>query len=191
EIDPPPKFSPVLGPDGNLYVPDKNGGMTALSPAGEILWQFAQTEFTNLKPSAQATIASDGNIYLTLTNGGNGFMQALSPTGEHRWLTKADTFSFTNSPVLSVEEDLVFLAGDAFDAATGEKLTTAFEFKPDEFIAGENGHNYGRSDNTMFEWQRNGSQIELIETIEWPEPPPNFWGNQGTPTYIRVGADNV
>jgi len=59
-----PKMSPVVGPDGNVYISDSNTGLSALSPGGSPVWSF---EFGNVQ-SADAisppVFASDGNTMI-------------------------------------------------------------------------------------------------------------------------------
>ncbi|HNB53540.1 MAG TPA: PQQ-binding-like beta-propeller repeat protein, partial [Anaerolineales bacterium] len=194
-LDPPPGAGALLTPNG-LLVPDLNGGLAALDANGTILWQFAQP-VQGLRPASRPVVASSGVIYYTVTDKTVGYVQAVSATGEGLWLSQpATTSSFYKPPVINTAGDLVFLAENVFDATNGSLITLTppvdLPITPEAFITGENGKDYLRQGNTLFEWRRNGAQIEVLATIVWqfrPENADNPTFNPSFPEQVRVAPD--
>ncbi len=70
--------SPVIAPDGRMYVGSDDGNLYALSPSGHILWKFATGGYVQSSPAitANGTVvfgSFDQNLY------------AVSPTGSELW----------------------------------------------------------------------------------------------------------
>lgn len=91
----PISHSPVVGPDGTIYVGSENGVLYAISPEGLILWSFDPqpciTPPCNPGGLSAPAVAADGTIYVAfgvnLGEGreGQGGLVAVSPSGTELW----------------------------------------------------------------------------------------------------------
>ncbi|HLF90181.1 MAG TPA: PQQ-binding-like beta-propeller repeat protein, partial [Anaerolineales bacterium] len=197
-LDPAPGAGPELSPNGPLFIPDASGGLVALDGQGNILWHFTQP-IPGLKPASKPVITANGIIAYSITDNYFGYVQAVSTTGEGVWLSDtATTAKFYQPPRVSAAGDLVFLAENVFDTGDGRLLTLSspqdVPIEPDEFITGLNGKNYILVGNTLFEWQRNGDQIEILTTIEWDfraENAENPTFSISSPAQIEIGPDGT
>ena len=188
-LDPAPAFSPTLAPDGTLYVSDRAGGVSAFSTDGTLLWQFRQPE-EGFSAVSQVTLAPDGTLYYTVSRGTFGLVQALAPDGTPLWLTQAATTKFFRDPVMSASGEFVFLAENIFDSATGSPVNLETVVQPDTFFTGDNGKDYFLSGNTVFEWQRTGDTLEVLNTIR-PSGITDQFGSVIYPLVVYVTADET
>lgn len=87
--------SPVIGPDGTIYIGSDNGLLYAVSPQGLILWSFDPqpciTPFCEPTGLSAPAVAADGTIYVAfgvyVREGGEGQvgLVAVSPSGTELW----------------------------------------------------------------------------------------------------------
>lgn len=112
-----PAGTPVVGPDGTLYLFSKEGDFAAVNSRGETIW--------TLKPSERLieTVAVDsrGCLYLA-TREGN--MYSLTHTGRIRWYKEVSA-AFTSPPVIHRGADLIYIADEKTVfriVPTGERL---------------------------------------------------------------------
>jgi len=82
--------SPSIGADGTIYQ-GSTGGIGAVSPEGDVLWQREEMGYVATAPA----IAADGTIYVA---GQKGFY-ALNPDGSVRWSLVTGE-RFRSSPVI-------------------------------------------------------------------------------------------
>ena len=87
--------SPVVGPDGTVYVASTDKHLYALTPEGALKWKHA-TESEAGYPS----IAADGTIYLPLSNGS---LEALRSTGDLKWSREVAAGSHLGPPTLAAD----------------------------------------------------------------------------------------
>lgn len=72
-------YSPVIGPDGTVYVSSSSGQVSALNPAsGSKRWSFQ----TNGSGNSAPAVGLDGVIYVGSLD---GYLRALNPDGSLRW----------------------------------------------------------------------------------------------------------
>ena len=99
--------SPVIGPDGTIYLPtgmlnqDETGSLYAIRPDGTVKWRFS---FAGLPSNTAPAIAADGTIYVHM-NGNEGNiaapekLYAVNPDGTLQWtfLPSGDAASYCSS----------------------------------------------------------------------------------------------
>ena len=134
--------------------------MTKLSPQGEVIWHF-QTEAGERSHSGPA-IGPDGTIYYTVGPSAKGFVQAVSPAGEHIWVSQAETPFFFETPHPSQDAKYVFLKNDIFSAQTGELIELNFDLDIHRYFSGQDGNNYLLAGHKIIQWEQNDDQIEII-----------------------------
>jgi ABC-type dipeptide/oligopeptide/nickel transport system permease subunit len=149
---------------GSLYLTDEEAGLYKFSHAG-LVWKF-KSAAAPYSASSPVT-GPDGTVYYVVTNRGKGFVQAVSSQGKQIWATEAKTGYFYNTPQVSPDGGLVFLKDDVFEALSGNLLQLDIPFRIDEFIIGEDGHLYLRSDNNVIQWRYGEKGFEILQTASW------------------------
>lgn len=161
-----PRDTFVHGPQGELYMVNRDGILLAFGAEG-LLWQVDPPQYmraTNSWP----VVTENGNIYYTLTNNTDGFIQAVSPEGEVLWFSEAaDTINFHDEPQVSFNGDLVILDLDIFDGRTGELLQPEIpaDISVDYYIFGQDGGWYFVGDNILREWQIEEGRMQILRSI--------------------------
>ena len=181
--------SPRVDTDGNIYVTDIQGGLTAVNSGGEISWYFKSRD--DYKSISQVVISQTGAMYYTVSPGGQGFVQAVSPTGESLWISQAKTSLFYRTPDVSADGQYVFLRDDIFDSLTGALLELETDLDVLRYFSGEDGQTYLQAGNNVILWQLNGNALEVIEIAEWNAPQRQSFGNIITPIDAGVQADGT
>ena len=156
---------PAIDSAGNIYVCDKDGGLTALTPQGETLWHF-QSQVANRSVAGPVVGPSD-TIYYTVTEGSIGYVQAVSTQGQDLWATRARTSGFFQPPDISPDERYVFLKEDIFNAQTGELLNLQNEMNVLRYFGGQDGQMYFLSGNKIVQWRPNDDAVEITDIAEW------------------------
>ena len=109
--------SPVIGPDGTVYIgSDYSGILYAVSPIGRLKWTFNTQGCIDSSPA----IGPDGTIYV----GTLGNFYAINPDGLQKWVSTTVTGCIYSSPVISQDGKTIFAGSEnwnlyALDAATG------------------------------------------------------------------------
>ena len=178
--------NPVVDENGDILIADKSGGVTKLSPQGEVIWHF-QTEVGERSHSGPA-IGPDGIIYYTVGSSAKGFVQAVSPTGEHIWVSQAETPFFFEVPHPSPDGNYVFLKNDIFSAQSGELIELNFDLDVLRFFSGRDGNNYLSAGHKIIQWEQNDDQIEIIDVAEWDSS--NF-SQVIAPAYVGVDENGT
>lgn len=96
----PVESSPVIGPDGIVYVLNSNGRLLGFRPNGEKILDVNLREGSKTSP----TVADDGRIYVT-TSQGNLF--CVSPQGRIEWQYSAGAEITTSPHILDGGEILI------------------------------------------------------------------------------------
>ena len=157
--------TPAVDPGGDIYISDKLGGLTKISPQGELLWRF-QTQVGERSHSGPA-VGSNGAIYYTVGTSEKGFVQAVSPDGNGLWVTQANTPLFYETPIASSDGEYIFLKNDAFKSGNGEILDLEYELDVNRFFSGANGLNYLVTGHKIIQWEQVGNRIETVDIYEW------------------------
>jgi len=181
--------SPRVDADGNIYVTDIQGGLTAVNSDGEISWYFMTRD--GYKAVSPVVISQTGAIYFTVTSGSQGFIQAVSPTGESLWISQAKTSLFYRTPDVSADGQYVFLRDDIFDSLTGALLELETDIDVLRYFSGDDGQNYLQAGNNVIHWQLNGNALEVIEIAEWNAPQRQSFGNIIMPIDTGVQTDGT
>ncbi len=187
-LDPAPAFSPVISGE-MLFLPDRSGGLTALTLEGEVVWQYVQPD-GGYSAVSQPVIDLNGVLYYTISRGTSGLVQAVGPDGSPLWRAEIQTAKFFRPPGLTAAGEYVFIAAELFDSATGEPVILESAIAPDSFFVGTNGKNYMVSGPAVFEWQRSGSTMELLTTIRASGITEQF-GGVASPLTVHVTEDNL
>jgi hypothetical protein len=90
---------------------------------------------------------------------------------------------------VSPSGDLLFFAEDAFDTRSGALLELDAPVDVDAYLVGEDGHLYLRAGNTLMQWQRSGSNVEILQTAQW-----NYQGlvsQNSVPSQAGVSPDGT
>ncbi len=101
--------SPVIGPDGTIYVGSVDGTFNALTPEGELRWSYtARSSFFST-----AAVSAVGNVYL---GSDDGTFLAFHPSGRVLWSARRD-LPFDSSPAIG-DDGTVYVGGDGLLAFT-------------------------------------------------------------------------
>ena len=147
-----------------LYLTDTAAGLYVFTSQG-LKWKFRSP--AGQRSASGSVRGPEGNIYYTVTPSSRGFVQAVSADGAALWATEARTGNFYHTPQVSPDGKLVFLKDDVFDAETGALLDVEVPFRVDEYLMGEDGNLYLRSDHTVVQWQYGEAGFEVLNTISW------------------------
>jgi len=162
-----PVDTPALGPGGEIYVSDKQGGLSSFSPEGTLLWNFYPQ--VGREATSGPIVASNGMIYYTRVDA----VQAVSVTGEPLWLTATSDTYLEEPPKLSAGEGYIFLGDGAMAAASGalldlkELAVEELIFSSPTFFVGANGETYLRSGHGVIGWRITDSGVEVDRAITW------------------------
>jgi hypothetical protein len=165
-----PVGSPALGPNGEVYVTDTGGGLTAFSPDGTQQWQF--TPQSGREGTSGPVVASDGTIFYTRVDS----VQAVSPTGSELWRAYAGDGYFEFPPILSAGESYLFLKNTALAASSGAPLdlgdlpldpTKTGQFTDAEVTIGADRQNYLRLGHEVTGWRITDKGLEMNPGVTW------------------------
>jgi peptide/nickel transport system permease protein len=178
--------TPVVNSEGEIYVADKEGGLNKITPHGKLVWHF-QSPAGDRSHSGPA-IGPNGNIFYTVGNTTQGFVQAVSPNGEGLWHTEAKTRLFFESPDPSPDENYIFLKEDIFNQENGEYLDLEYDVNIIRVFSGSNGGNYLLAGHSIIQWQAAADSIKTIDVYEWDS---SHLSEIYTPTGVGVNKDGT
>jgi hypothetical protein len=166
ELPAPPFGGPAIGPDGTLYVADSAAGLSAFAPEGELRWHFQSA--ARREGTSGPVVGPDGTIYYTVVDR----VQAVTPTGESRWVSDPSDDYLEVAPRLSPAGDLVFLKDMAVSAADGTRLPFALggaeaEFSDPGYFVGADGGTYFRAGHAAIEWRPAETGAETLREVSW------------------------
>jgi len=153
--------TPGLDAAGNIYVTDMLGGLTSFTPEGEPRWRLDVSE--SLEATSGPVIGKNNVAYYMVI----GNIRAVSSDGALLWDISAFSRRVTFTPILSPDENFIFLRNTIIDATTGEKLQ--FESLPDteQYMVGQSGLLYARFENKMTGWEYVSEKAEPRSYMEW------------------------
>lgn len=101
--------SPVIGPDGTLYIGSVDGTFNALSAEGELRWSYT----ASAPIFSTAAISSAGHIYIGCDD---GTFLAFHPSGRVLWSERRE-HPFDSSPVIG-DDGTIYVGGAGLIAFT-------------------------------------------------------------------------
>jgi hypothetical protein len=128
--------SPALDREGNVYVADREGGLSSFSAMGVSRWRF-QPERGKVATTSP-TVAPDGTIYY----GVRACIQAVSAEGTGLWQTCPPHDYREMPPQLSPNEELLFWKEAVFNAEDGSLMELETLAEVDLYIVGGDGRTY-------------------------------------------------
>jgi peptide/nickel transport system permease protein len=131
---------PVLDVNGNVYVMDKKGGLSAYTPEGELLWHFV-SQVAQISVSGPL-LSPDEILYYVVTDYTQGFVQAVSLNGEDLWAVEVTTTNFFIPLAMSIDGRYLFLRDNVIDTRTHLIVPVDTELTPLRYVGGEDGLNY-------------------------------------------------
>ena len=178
--------TPAVNSAGDIFVTDDQAGLNRIKPQGELAWRF-ESSFTDRSLSGPS-IGPKGVLYYTVGTNARGYVQAVSPEGKGIWVTPAKTSSFFQAPIPSPDGQYVFLKDDVFSANSGELLELESDFKVLRYFSGLDSQNYMLAGNNVFQWQLNGSKVQILDKAEWDT---SDISQVVAPAQVGVTADRV
>lgn len=118
--------SPIVGPDGSIYLGASNpqtggGAVAAVHPDGSEKWRYAVGSRIPFSPA----LGQDGTVYV---GAGNGRLYALKADGGLKWEINPGTVS--SSPSVAADGTIYVGAGDAYQALNPDDGSQIWSFSP-------------------------------------------------------------
>ncbi len=92
--------APAIAPDGMIYQPTFNGTLLAVTPNGEITWQFK----AGLEIESSPAVGSDGTIYF---GSRDRKFYAVTPGGKLKWAFETGAWN-DSSPGIAADGTIYF-----------------------------------------------------------------------------------
>jgi peptide/nickel transport system permease protein len=167
-----PLGSLALGPQGDIYATDSLGGLSAVSPDGNLLWTYS-TEASG-KPNHGAIVASDGTIYYLLETPIGDTLNALLPDGQLLWSEKPGTGGADTGLRLTADEKQILVKNTVVSATDGSvvDLTLPTEGSPvyasrAELFVGADGKTYLLAGHIVMQWTQTSQGFTLVQSANW------------------------
>jgi hypothetical protein len=183
-FDNPPTLRPVVSGEA-YYVLDAQAQLYKFTSAG-LAWIFTPTVANRLANGP--LIAPDGTLYYTITNLGNGFIQAVSVDGVGLWTEVIATSFFYHDPQLSLDGRYLFLHRDIYDLQAQERLVIDIPFTITRFQPGFDGLNYMVSERTILQFQIRDQNFEVLNSAQVGQYLP---GRLLTYKFFDVSAEGI
>ncbi len=96
--------SPVLGPDGTIYLSMWGGDLFAVDPSGDVKWTFPDGTFPTGTRNSTPAVGVDGTVYVGMDG-----VYAVNPDGSLKWRYQPSaSFGSFDSPILIGEDGTVY-----------------------------------------------------------------------------------
>jgi hypothetical protein len=177
---------PAIDSSGNIYASDLSGGLSKITPDGEIAWQVQSD--AGMRSLSGPVITPDGTIYYTAGSTAKAYVQAISPQGVPLWLTPAETSSIYEPLSASKDGKYLFLKEDIFLARTGELIRPLTDLIILEYFPGEDGNNYLLSGQNVIQWELNDQELQVVDVAEWDS---SSQLSVNAPNQVGVSADST
>jgi outer membrane protein assembly factor BamB len=146
------------------YLTDMAGNLYAFGPQG-LRWQVKPAGAT--KAYNSPTIGPDGRLYYVVLIDRKVYVQEVKPDGTPGWQAPVKTGFFTYDLLINGPGTLLFLRDDVFDTQAGVRLDLTPPFRIDEYIMGEDGLNYLRSEHVISQWELAEGGMQVNQTAAW------------------------
>lgn len=159
-----PAGTPALAGDATIYVVI-SGGLAAVTPDGQILWEFASGE---AEAGSGAVVAPSGDVYYK----SSGELVAVRPDGDLRWRTPITGTVAVDMPRVSADGRTVYWRHLAFHAADGSPALAGLGLAPQGIpliqavIAGD-GHLYWQYDVRLLRDVGEGVTLDEATVYNW------------------------
>jgi ABC-type dipeptide/oligopeptide/nickel transport system permease subunit len=160
-----------------VYLADQTGNLYAFGSDG-LIWQFKPAGAT--KAANQPTIGPDGTLYYVVIIERRVYVQEVKPDGTGGWQAPVKTGFFTYDLQINGAGTLLFLRDDIFDVQKGVRLDMVPPVRVDEYIMGEDGLNYLRTDHVVSQWELNGNEMVITKTASWN------YQHMGRPPFMTI-----
>jgi peptide/nickel transport system permease protein len=162
----------TLGAQGIIYVTDANGGLSAFSTDGHLLWTFET--ITSGKPKHGAIVTPNGTIYYLLEDTHGDTLLALLPNGELLWSVQPSTHQAGTGLRLTPDGELIFLRNVAINAGDGSIVDLTLPTQgniviPDrqQLLVGADGKTYFLDGYVVMQWQQTQLGFSLVQSADW------------------------
>jgi outer membrane protein assembly factor BamB len=154
--------SPVIGPDGTVYITSHDSNLYAINPDGTEKWRFTATMIIDSTPA----LAPDGTIYF---GSWDGNMYTVDSSGKGKWRVQASD-RISSSPTIGLGGTVYLGADDGFLYAiypngtlnwsfrTGDRIFSTAALAPDGTVY------IGSFDNNLYAINPDGTEKWRFET---------------------------
>ncbi|MCB1217174.1 PQQ-binding-like beta-propeller repeat protein [bacterium] len=177
--------SPVVGPDGTIYVGGGGGLLFAFEPDGTLKWDYDLVAGTIWSSPA---IGDDGTIYIG--DPGNG-LHAVSPLGFQLWVY-ASAGGVFGSPAVGPDGSIYFGSDDGFltalrpDGSLRWKFPAGLISTSSPAVDKQGNVYFGSDDNMFYALDSSGSKLWDIDMFGLVRASPAI----GPDGRIYIGADS-
>jgi hypothetical protein len=153
-------LTPALGEAGRIYVVDRLGQLSAITPEGQLAW----TARPHSGPGLSSPIVGPGETVYYATHNG---LVAVARDGRLQWEARLPTYSYVSPlPRLSPDGRYLFFSDTVTEAATGAHLFGPTGEALDSYLIGGDGKIYLQQQLRFAEWLSTHSGVQLIPVIE-------------------------
>ncbi len=140
--------APAIAPDGTIYQPTFDGTLLAVTPGGEIIWQFK----AGLEIESSPAIGSDGTIYF---GSRDRKFYAVTPEGKLKWTFETGAWN-DSSPAIAADGTIYFGCWDKMfyalnpDGSLKWKFVTGAVINSSPAIAADGTIYFGSHDQKFY-----------------------------------------
>ncbi len=153
--------SPALDVEGNIYVADQSGGLSSFTSTGEFRWNNRPDG--DFEATSGPIVGINNIAYYTVI----GDVRAISSAGELLWQKSAYTRRVTYEPILSPDENLVFLRNTALITNSGQKISFDNPLVIEQFVVGLDGNLQARFESQLYAWEFDGERPQILNHMQW------------------------
>ncbi len=121
--------SPVIGPDGTIYVGSYDGNLYAIGNNGEMRWKFETSSIISSTPG----IAEDGSVYFGTAD---GRLFSVDQNGDENWvLEEPFEDSIFSSPVITEDGSILVGSSELYSIHPNGTIQWSFSSQPGGIIS--------------------------------------------------------
>ena len=157
-----PVGTPGLNGSGEVFVTDKEGGLSKITSGGEIEWQYQPED-----PQPATTgpvVAPDGTIYYVQAR----IIQAVSSDGKSLWRAQPGGDAPPSELVyLNPDGDLLFWGAAVLDVQDGSLMRWDALPQSGRYFTGADGENYLVDGHKVIHWEITPDGARELKAIDW------------------------